>query len=131
MGDEVAEYQAVIETAEGEASRGRYKEAYNALARALWLGGPADQDIRYRRGLYAYRVARGRLDGLESSPSPKQTLIKAGCWLARSEAYLSSAAEGVPGRRSEDIIEDLRRTKEEQERFRTLVRQLGDGLFTE
>ena len=132
----MAEYQAAIEAAEDEASRGRYKEAYNALARAMWLGGPSDQEVRYRRGLYAYNVARSRLDDFERSTVPKSTvpkkmLIKAGCWLARSEAYLSSAAEGVPGRRSEDILEDLGRTKEEQDRFRSLVRRLGNGLFTD
>ena len=131
MGDDVAEYQAVMETAEDEASHGRYKEAYNALARAMWLGGPAEQEVRYRRGLYAYNVARRRLDDYERTAQPKKTLIKAGCWLARSEAYLSSAAEGVPGRRSEDILEDLGRTKQEQDRFRSLVRRLGNGLFTD
>lgn len=125
------EYQAVIEAADGEASRGRYKEAYNTLARALWLGGPADQDIRYRRGLYAYEVARSRLDNLDSSPRPKQTLIKAACWLARSEAYLSSAAEGVPGRRSLDILDSLKRTKEQQDRFRALATRLGEDLFAD
>lgn len=125
----MGEYEAVIEAAEREASHGRYKDAYNTLARALWLGGPADQEIRYRRGLYAYEVARGRLDTLDESPRPKQTLIKAGCWLARAEAYLSSAAEGVPGKRADEVLDDLRRARAEQERFRALARRLGEELF--
>lgn len=125
----MGEYEAVIETAEKEAAQGRYKDAYNALARAMWLGGPADQEVRYRRGLYAYNVARSRLDDFERSTLPKKMLIKAGCWLARSEAYLSSAAEGVPEVPAATIRADLARTKEQQERFRRLARDLGGDLF--
>lgn len=125
----MGEYEAVIATAENEAAQGRYKDAYNALARAMWLGGPADQEVRYRRGLYAYKVARSRLDDFERSALPKKMLIKAGCWLARSEAYLSSAAEGVPEIPADRIRADLGRTKEQQERFRRIARELGEGLF--
>ncbi len=125
----MTEYEAVIEEAEGEASRGQYKEAYNTLARALWLGGPADQQCRYRRGVYAYRVARSRLNSLGESSKPAQTLIKAGCWLSRSEAYLSSASEGVDEVEQERIRLDIDRTKKEQERFRQLCRELNIDLF--
>ena len=125
----MTEYEAVIHEAEDEAGRGRYKEAYNRLARALWLGGPEDQECRYRRGLYAYKVARSRLDDFEKAPVPKHMLIKAGCWLARSEAYLSSSAEGVDPKRRDEILEDLARTSEEQERFRRLCRGLSEDLF--
>lgn len=127
----MGEYEAVLERAEGEAARGHYKEAYNALARGLWIGGPADQAIRYRRGRYAYEVARRRLDDFERSVLPKKMLIKAGCWLARSEAYLSSAAEGVPDVPTETILDDLERTRTEQDRFRRLARELGESLFFE
>src|SRR2546423_10392561 len=91
----MTEYEAVIEAAEAEASGGRYKDAYNILGKALALGGPADQKCRYRRGAYALRVADSRLNALPESQTPNETLIKAGCWLARSEAYLLSAGEDV------------------------------------
>ncbi len=125
----MTEYEAVIQEAEGEASRGQYKEAYNTLAKALWLGGPADQECRYRRGVYAYRVARSRLNSLGESSAPAQTLIKAGCWLSRSEAYLTSASEGVDEVEQERIKLDIERTKKEQDRFRQLCRELDIDLF--
>ncbi|MDQ4097131.1 MAG: hypothetical protein M3144_04605 [Actinomycetota bacterium] len=125
----MTEYEAVISTAQDEASRGRYKEAYNTLARALWLGGPSDQECRHRRGLYAYEVAHSRLDTLSESPTPEETLIKAGCWLSRSEAYLMSAAEGVDDTTREKIERELARTKQEQDRFRQLCRDLNLDVF--
>src|SRR5947209_16663473 len=125
----MTEYEAVIEAAEREASGGRYKDAYNTLGKALALGGPADLECRYRRGAYALRVAHSRLDGLPESRAPKETLIKAGCWLARSEAYLLSAAEGVAEPDAHWIERDLQQAKEQQDRFRELCRQLDTGLF--
>jgi hypothetical protein len=125
----VTEYEAVIHAAEDEASRGRYKEAYNTLARALWLGGPADQECRHRRGVWAFEVAHSRLNGISQSPTPAQTLIKASCWLSRSEAYLMSAAEGLDDTDREEIERELARTKQEQDRFRQLCRDLNLDLF--
>ena len=142
----MTEYEAVIQEAEGEASTGRYKDAYNTLGRALWLGGPKDQECRWRRGMYAYQVGHRRLDELAESSTPevhaanaaptpggpnrvKEMLIKAGCWLARAEAYLISAAESAIGEARGGIEQDLVRTKEEQERFRQLCRDLDIDLF--
>jgi hypothetical protein len=126
----VGTYRDLAREADAEASSGRYKQAYNVLGRAPWRGAPEDQDARYRRGRYAYEVAHQRLDEFRDSPSPKQTLIKAGCWLARAEAYLSSAAEGVDDDARRDQVEDdIRRTKQEQERFRRLCDEFGENLF--
>ena len=102
---------------------------HDILGKALALGGPADQECRYRRGAYALRVADGRLNALPESQTPKETLIKAGCWLARSEAYLLSAAEGVAEPDAHRISRDLQQAKEQQDRFRELCRQLDTGLF--
>ena len=118
------QYDELMRSAEAEASGGRYKEAYNLLGRAPWDGGDVDQDVRYRRGLYAYNVAHQRLNEFRDSASPKVTLIKAGCWLARSEAYLSSAAET-----HDEVLADVERTRLEQERFRTLCTEFGEDLF--
>lgn len=145
----MTEYETVIQEAEGEASTGQYKEAYNTLGRALALGGPDDQECRRRRGTYAYQVGHNRLDRLtESTPAAaglrgpsaaaglrgpnavKETLIKAGCWLARAEAYLLSASEGAGDDARGPIDQDLAQTKEEQERFRQLCRQLDIDLFS-
>jgi hypothetical protein len=139
----MTEYEAVIQEAESEASTGRYKDAYNTLGRALALGGPYDHECRRRRGTYAYQVGHIRLDQLTESsastagPPPlqgpnrvRETLIKAGCWLARAEAYLLSAAEGVGDDGRSAIEEDLEQTKAEQERFRQLCRHLDDDLFS-
>ena len=141
------EYEAVMQEAEGEASTGRFKDAYNTLGRALWLGGPQDQECRRRRGTYAFHVGHSRLDRVAESSTPgqpgpdaapdlrgpnalKETLIKAGCWLARAEAYLLSASEGADDDARGDIEQDLERTKEEQERFRQLCRELDIDLFS-
>jgi len=122
-------YADLVRQAETEVSRGRYKEAYNVLGRAPWRGAPEDQDARYRRGHYAYEVAHQRLDEFRASPSPKMTLIKAGCWLARAEAYLSSAAEAADEATRRRIEDEIRRTKQEQERFRELADEFGERLF--
>ena len=125
----MTEYEAVIDAAEQEASGGNYKDAYNTLGKALALGGPDDRECRYRRGAYALRVAHSRLDGLPESRAPKETLIKAGCWLARSEAYLLSASEGVAEPEVRRIERDLQHAKEQQDRFRELCRELDTELF--
>lgn len=125
----MTEYEAAIQEAEGAAARGWYKEAYNTLAKALWIGGPADQECRYRRGVYAYEVAHSRLNDLDQTSSPAKTLIKVSCWLSRSEAYLESASEGVDEVEQERIKRDIDRTMQEQERFRQLCRELDIDLF--
>lgn len=125
----MSEYDAVLKKAENEAARGQYKDAYNLLAHAPWAGEPADQVCRYRRGLYAYEVAHSRLNDFRESSTPKLTLIKAGCWLSRSEAYLTSASEGSSETERAQIGERLRRTEEEQRRFRDLCREFADDLF--
>lgn len=129
MGTDVVDYEHLVRQADAEASRGRYKEAYNTLGRAPWSGHPDDQDARYRRGIYAYNVAHQRLNEFRDSPSPKLTLIKAGCWLARSEAYLASAAEDAGEHNRGSIEDDIRRTKREQDRFRDLAKEYGENLF--
>lgn len=125
----MSEYDVVLKEAEDEAARGRFKDAYNLLAHAPWSGEPADRECRYRRGLYAYEVAHSRLNDFRDSPTPKLTLIKAGCWLSRSEAYLTSASEDITDAERADIEQRLRRTEEEQRRFRELCREFADDLF--
>lgn len=125
----MSEYEAVIEEADREAAAGRYKDAYNTLGLALAIGGPNDMACRHQRGLYAYEVAHQRLEDLADSPSAKQTLIKVGCWLSRSEAYLMSAAEGASGEQQEEITRHLERTRAEQDRFRQVCRDSDMDLF--
>ena len=122
LGVGVSEYEEVIEAAEKEAANGLYKEAYNTLGRALNIGGPADRECRYRRGVYALQVGQSRLDQFQAEPEQNRTLMKAGCWLSRSEAYLMSAREGAPERELTQIADDLAAAKQEQERFRRLCR---------
>lgn len=125
----MTEYEAVIRTAECEAEKGQYKEAYNTLGQVLEYGGPQDRDCRYRRGKYALQVSHMRLDHIEDAPDSRM-LIKAACWLARSEAYLTSATEGASDAERRAIEDDLARTKEEQQRFRRLCKEIGLDLFS-
>ncbi len=129
MSTDVFDDRALMRSADEEAARGQYKDAYNLLGRGSWRGAAEDQDLRYRRGRYAYEVAHERLDEFRDSASPKLTLIKAGCWLARSEAYLSSAAEGADGATRRKAEDDIERTKQEQDRFRELCDEFGENLF--
>ncbi len=127
--DEVSEYESVIRVAEDKAARGQFKDAYNTLGRALTIGGPADRECKYRRGVYALRVGRSRLDHFEGGAGTGQTLIKAGCWLSRSEAYLTSAREGAPGEELPQIAADLDAAKQQQDRFRRLCRSSRLDIF--
>ena len=122
------QYEEVVRRAEEEAAQGRFKEAYNLLGGGPW-GAGGDQELRYKRGLYAYKVAHQRLNEVGESRSPKNTLIKAGCWLARSEAYLLSAAEDPDEDMRRRVEADVERTIQEQNRFRALVNQFGEALF--
>ena len=125
----MTEYETVIQTAEREAEQSRYKDAYNTLGRALNIGGDADRECRYRRGVYALRVGQSRLDTFQNGAGSGQTLIKAACWLSRSEAYLLSAKEGASDDEVGRIDADLAETKEAQERFRKLCRTSRLSLF--
>ncbi len=127
----MTEYETVIQVAEDEADDGLYKDAYNTLGRALNIGGDADRECRYRRGVYALRVGHSRLDTFEKGEGSGQTLIKAGCWLSRSEAYLLSAKEGASDDELRRIDEDLDEAKQAQERFRNLCRTSKLAIFDE
>ena len=126
----VSEYQTVFRAAKQEAEKGDYKEAYNALGQVLEHEGPEDHECRHLRGKYALQVGQLRLDNLGDAPDRSQTLIKAACWLARSEAYLMSATEGASGAECQAIQADLSRNREQQERFRQLCREVGLDLFS-
>jgi hypothetical protein len=123
------DYEAVIAEAEDEAARGEYKDAYNTLGRALNIGGDADRECKYRRGVYALRVGHTRLDDFENGSGTDQTLIKAGSWLSRSEAYLTSAREGASEEELRQIERDLEEAKQEQGRFRELCRTSNVDIF--
>ena len=125
----MTEYEDAILSAEKEAGEGRYKEAYNSLGIALNIGGHADRECRYRRGVYALRVGGSRLDTFEKGEGSGQTLIKAGCWLSRSEAYLNSSREGASDEDLQTLEGDLQETKAEQERFRRLCRTSKLSIF--
>ena len=127
----MTEYETVIQTAEDEADQGLYKEAYNTLGQALNIGGQADRECRYRRGVYALRVGHSRLDTFEKGEGTGQTLIKAGCWLSRSEAYLLSAKEGASEDERLQIDEDLEDVGDAQGRFRELCRTSKLAIFLE
>ena len=129
--DEMTEYRAVIRTAEDKAERGQFKDAYNTLGRALTIGGPSDRECKYRRGVYALRVGHSRLDHFEGGAGTGQTLIKAGCWLSRSEAYLTSAKEGASTGELRQIESDLEETLQQQDRFRKLCRASRLDIFAD
>ena len=125
----MTEYESVIETAEDEAAKGRFKEAYNTLSRAMLLGGARDREIRYLRGICALNVGRVRMDHFEDQSESPRTLIKAGCWLARAEAYLASAREGASAEEVDQIEAHLEATKHQQERFRRLAHASTIDVF--
>lgn len=127
----MTEYETVIQAAEDEADKGLYKDAYNTLGQALNIGGDADRECRYRRGLYALWVGHSRLDTFEKGEGSGQTLIKASCWLSRSEAYLLSAKEGASDDELRQISEELEEAKDAQERFRKLCRTSKLAIFEE
>lgn len=122
-------HDELLQSAEELASKGNYKDAYNLLARGPWQGGDEDRLFRHRRGVYAYNVAHERLNQFERAHQSKRTLVKAGCWLARSTAYLDSAAEDAPEPEREEIAGEIHRTHQEADRFRQLCRQFGVDLF--
>ena len=131
QGDGETEYEAVIQVAEDEADKGLYKDAYNTLGRALNIGGKADRECRYLRGVYALRVGHSRLETFEKGEGSGETLIKAGCWLSRSEAYLLSAKEGASDQELREVSEELDDAKQAQERFRKLCRTSKLAIFDE
>lgn len=114
----MADYDAAIRAAEDEAAEHRYKEAYNTLGGALRIGGPRDWECRYRRGVYALRVAQTRLDALEEDPDADVVLSKVACWLSRSQAYLMSSSEQASAEQLEEIADHLESLRAEQHRFR-------------
>jgi hypothetical protein len=114
----VTDYDAAIRAAEDEAAEHRYKEAYNTLGGALRIGGPRDWECRYRRGVYALRVAQTRLDALEEDPDADVVLSKVACWLSRSQAYLMSSSEQASAEQLEEIADHLESLRAEQHRFR-------------
>ena len=114
----MSDYDAAIEAADDEAAERRYKEAYNTLGSALRLGGPRDWECRYRRGVYALRVAQTRLDTLEEDPDADVNLSKVACWLSRSQAYLMSSSEQASAEQLDEIAGHLEAVRAEQDRFR-------------
>ncbi|MCA1690843.1 MAG: hypothetical protein ABR540_21460 [Acidimicrobiales bacterium] len=125
----MSEYDEVIRTAEDEAGNGRFKDAYNTLGRALRIGGPDDRKCRYLRGVYALRVAQSRMERFQDSGESGTLLVKAACWLSRSEAYLSSAGEDAPDDEVARINDLLRVNRAGQQRFRQLADEFGLDLF--
>lgn len=113
----MTEYEKLIRDAEEEAATGRYKEAYNTLGRAVRIGGTADWECRYRRGVCALRVAQTRMDAFDDTPSVV-ALSKVACWLSRSQAYLMSATEDASGEKLDQIAHHVAEVEKQQERFR-------------
>jgi hypothetical protein len=114
----VTDYEAAIQTAEEEAADHRYKDAYNTLGGALRISGPRDWECRYRRGVYALRVAQARLDTLEENPDADVPLSKIACWLSRSQAYLMSSSEEASREKLSEIADHLESLRVQQDRFR-------------
>ena len=114
----MTDYEAAIEAAAKEAADRRYKDAYNTLGHALRIGGPRDWECRYRRGVYALRVAQTRLDTIEDAPDRSQALNKIACWLSRSQAYLTSSSEQASAEQLNQIAAHLETLRAEEERFR-------------
>jgi hypothetical protein len=114
----VTDYDAAIQFAQDEAAAHRYKDAYNTLGGALRMGGPRDWECRYRRGVYALRVAQTRLDALEENPGADVSLSKIACWLSRSQAYLMSSSEEASAGRLDEIAAHLEDLRAQQDRFR-------------
>ncbi|HWC10509.1 MAG TPA: hypothetical protein VG455_04725 [Acidimicrobiales bacterium] len=118
MRGSVTDYDAAIRAAEEEAADHRFKDAYNTLGTALSIGGPRDRECRYRRGVYALRVAQTRLDALDDTPDRSRALNKIACWLSRSQAYLTSSGEQASPEDLARIARDLERLGAEKDRFR-------------
>jgi hypothetical protein len=116
----VTDYDAAVRAAEDEAAEHRYKEAYNTLGGALRIGGPRDWECRYRRGVYALRVAQTRLDTLDEDPDADVALSKIACWLSRSQAYLMSSSEEASREKLSEIADHLESLRTQQDRFRDL-----------
>ncbi|HEX2191952.1 MAG TPA: hypothetical protein VHH09_02060 [Acidimicrobiales bacterium] len=114
----MSDYDAAIQRAADEAADHRYKDAYNALGHALRIGGPRDWECRYRRGVYALRVAQTRLDTIDDTPDRNQALNKIACWLSRSQAYLMSSREQASAEQLDQIAEHLESLRAEEDRFR-------------
>ena len=114
----MTDYDAAIQAAEDEAADHHYKEAYNALGGALRIGGRRDRECRYRRGVYALRVAQTRLDALEDNPDADIPLSKIACWLSRSQAYLMSSSEEASADQLDEIAGHLEDLRAQQDRFR-------------
>lgn len=112
------DYEAAIEAAAEEAAEHRYKEAYNTLGHALRIGGQRDWECRYRRGVYALRVAQARLDALDDAPDRSRALNKIACWLSRSQAYLMSSSEQASAEQLAQITDHLESVRAEENRFR-------------
>ena len=115
----MTDYDAALQAAEDEAADHRYKDAYNTLGGALRIGGPRDWECRYRRGVYALRVAQARLDTLQDDADADVDLSKVACWLSRSQAYLMSSSEEAFPDQLERISGHLESLEAEQERFRS------------
>ncbi len=114
----MTDYDAAIQAAEDEAAAHRYKDAYNTLGGALRTGGPRDWECRYRRGVYALRVAQTRLDRLDDFPDRSVALSKIASWLSRAQAYLMSSSEQASAEQVPQIADHLESLEVEQERFR-------------
>lgn len=114
----MSDYDAAIETAETEAADHHYKEAYNSLGTALRIGGQRDWEVRYRRGVYALRVAQTRLDRLDDFPDRNVALSKIASWLSRAQAYLMSSSEQASSEQLAHIADHLESLQVEQDRFR-------------
>ena len=114
----MTDYEAAIQTAEDEAADHRYKDAYNTLGGALRISGRRDWECRYRRGVYALRVAQARLDALEDDPDAEVPLSKIACWLSRSQAYLMSSSEEASAEQLDEIAGHLEHLRAQQDRFR-------------
>ncbi len=114
----MTDYDAAIEAAAKEAADQQYKEAYNTLGAALRIGGERDWEVRYRRGVYALRVAQTRLDRLDDFPDRNVALSKIASWLSRAQAYLMSSSEQASGEALAQIADHLESLQAEQDRFR-------------
>ena len=114
----MTDYDASIEAAGEQAADHRYKDAYNTLGGALRIGGRRDWECRYRRGVYALRVAQTRLDTLADNPDADGPLSKIACWLSRSQAYLMSSSEEASANQLDEIAGYLEDLRAQQDRFR-------------
>lgn len=114
----MTEYDALIEEADQEYAKGRFKEAHIKYGQAVSVGTHRNHYLRHMRGICSRLVAEQRMQEAAEDPDLRQTFLdQAANWLAKSEANLNSAFDESPEPELGHIRLDQARTEETIARF--------------